>query len=52
MSNQIKNEQIELIPDKDGFLFEIEDYNYLLMRFCLWFMVYGIWWNNVCSILL
>lgn len=28
--------KIELIPDKDGFLFEIEDYNYLLNRFCGW----------------
>ena len=35
------DKNLELIPDKDGFLFEIEDYNYLLMKFCLWFMVFG-----------
>ncbi len=32
--NDKKN--IELVPDKDGFLFEIEDYNYLLNRICGW----------------
>jgi len=33
------DKNLELIPDKDGFLFEIEDYNYLLMKFCLWYLV-------------
>lgn len=31
MKENIKG--IELIPDKNGFLFEIEDYNYILSRF-------------------
>ncbi|ADG93800.1 conserved hypothetical protein [Arcobacter nitrofigilis DSM 7299] len=39
MNKEIENKQIELIPDKDGFLFEIEDYNYLLNRFCGWIAV-------------
>ncbi|ADG93807.1 hypothetical protein Arnit_2154 [Arcobacter nitrofigilis DSM 7299] len=30
MNNEIKNEQIELIPDKDGFLFEVEHKMYLI----------------------
>ncbi|ADG93802.1 hypothetical protein Arnit_2149 [Arcobacter nitrofigilis DSM 7299] len=32
ISNEIKNEQIELIPDKDGFLFEIENKMYLVTQ--------------------
>ncbi|MCG3692472.1 hypothetical protein [Aliarcobacter butzleri] len=31
------DKNLELIPDKDGFLFEIEDHSYLLHNFCMWF---------------
>ena len=36
MSDEMKT---KLIPDKDGFLFEVEDYNYLLNRVCGWVAV-------------
>ena len=32
----MNDEKLELIPDKDGFLFEIEDHSYVLMKLVEW----------------
>ena len=32
----MNDKNLELIPDKDGFLFEIEDHSYVLMKLVEW----------------
>lgn len=42
MHEEFKKNKIDLIPDENGFLFEIVDYNYLLNKFCEWFVILSI----------